>query len=406
MGNLVDIVIPEDVKEGSESLFGVWLKQVGEAVRQHEPIAEINTDKAAIEVCAPATGILKSTTISPDAPVKSGMVIGLISATEDVQESLNLKGREVNEQPNHPPSAPLFSKDVSGLRASPAVKRLAEKYSINLGTIKGTGRAGRIRKADIAHLLPGQAGIAAPDARKTGYRPQPIEAKSKKVPHDYMRKRIAQHMQYSLQTAPHVTAVFECDLSAVIEHRNSVREAFAKEDIQLTYTAYFVQAAVKAIQAVPEVNSTWHDDCLEVFEDCNIGVGTSLGEKGLVVPVVAQAQALSLKETAARLTQLVSKARDGKISPQELSNGTFSISNHGVSGSLVASPIIIHQPQSAILGVGKLERRTVVLEYDGKEVVEVRPMLYVTLTIDHRAVDAHQTNLFLTEFVSTLESWK
>jgi 2-oxoglutarate dehydrogenase E2 component (dihydrolipoamide succinyltransferase) len=157
--------------------------------------------------------------------------------------------------------------------------------------------------------------------------------------------------------------------------------------------------------AAPSVNSRWHDDYLEVFADVNVGVGTALGEKGLIVPVIRAAQALSLGDIAARLQDLTERARAGKLTSADVQGGTFSISNHGVSGSLVATPIIINQPQSAILGVGKLEKRVVAREVAGVDTIQIRPMAFVSLSIDHRVIDAVQTNAWLARFVEVLETW-
>ena len=221
------------------------------------------------------------------------------------------------------------------------------------------------------------------------------------IPHDSMRRRIAEHMVHSVTTAPHVTAVFEADFSAIAAHR----QALKAKGVNLTYTAYIVAAACEAMQAAPTVNSRWHEDHLEVFADVNIGVGTALGDKGLIVPVVQQANRLTLEQIGDRLADLTDRARSNRLKPADVQGGTFSISNHGVSGSLVATPIIINQPQSAILGVGKLEKRVVVREIDGQDAILIRPMAYVTLTIDHRVLDGVQTNAWLTRFVEVLEAW-
>ena len=165
------------------------------------------------------------------------------------------------------------------------------------------------------------------------------------------------------------------------------------------------RSCVEAMRAAPAINSRWFDDRLDIYDDINIGVGTALGDKGLIVPVVQGAQALSLLGIAQRLTDLVARARDGKLSGGDVSGGTFTISNHGVSGSLLATPIIISQPQSAILGIGKTEKRVVVREVGGVDTIQIRPMAYVSLTIDHRVVDGHQTNTWLSKFVETLENW-
>jgi 2-oxoglutarate dehydrogenase E2 component (dihydrolipoamide succinyltransferase) len=159
------------------------------------------------------------------------------------------------------------------------------------------------------------------------------------------------------------------------------------------------------MQAAPAVNSRWYDDRLEMFDDIDIGVGTALGDKGLIVPVVRRVQDLSLQGIAKRLSELTVRAREGKLSGADVAGGTFTVSNHGVSGSVVAAPIIINQPQSAILGVGKLEKRVVVREVGGVETIQIRPMCYVSLTIDHRVLDGHQTNAWLTKFVETIENW-
>src|SRR5688572_20271670 len=159
------------------------------------------------------------------------------------------------------------------------------------------------------------------------------------------------------------------------------------------------------MKVAPAINSRWHDDRLELFDDINIGVGTALGEKGLIVPVLRKVQTLSLKGIAAGIEALIDKARAEKLTGADVSGGTFTISNHGVSGSLFASPIIINQPQSAILGVGKLEKRVVVREVDGVDAIQIRPLAFVSLTIDHRVVDGHQTNAWLSRFVEVLESW-
>ena len=222
---------------------------------------------------------------------------------------------------------------------------------------------------------------------------------------DSMRKRIADHLSQSARVAPHVTAVFEADFSAIIAHRSAHKAAFEKAGANLTFTAYFVAACVAAMKVAPAVNGRWFDDCIEISDDVNIGIGTALGEKGLIVPVIHKAQLLSLLDIAKQLTDLTERARGGKLSPADVRDGTFSISNHGVSGSLIASPIIINQPQSAILGVGKLEKRAVVREAGGVDRIEIRPMAYVSLTIDHRVIDAFQTNAWLTRFVETLETW-
>jgi 2-oxoglutarate dehydrogenase E2 component (dihydrolipoamide succinyltransferase) len=285
------------------------------------------------------------------------------------------------------------------MRLSPSVKRALKQHNLDPKLIEGTGRGGRITRSDVDRAV--EQGV-----RREGMIPQPSgPIPSQSVPHDRMRLRIAENMLGSVTSAPHVTAVFEADFSAIQAHRARHKEAYARHGAKLSYTAYLVAACAEAMKVAPAINSRWHEDRLEIFDDVNIGVGTALGEKGLIVPVVRRVQTLSLIEIASGLDRLIERARAERLTSEDVRGGTFTISNHGVSGSLFASPIIINQPQSAILGVGKLEKRVVVREVGGVDAIQIRPMAYVSLTIDHRVVDGHQTNAWLSRFVEVLESW-
>jgi 2-oxoglutarate dehydrogenase E2 component (dihydrolipoamide succinyltransferase) len=209
-----------------------------------------------------------------------------------------------------------------------------------------------------------------------------------------------------LHTAPHVTTVFEVDMTSVLAHRAAHQAAFSERGSPLTLTAYFVAACVDAIRAVPEANGRWTDEAILISERIDIGIGTALEGRGLVVPVIRDAGRLDLAAIAASLGELVTRAREDRLTPADLLGGTFTISNHGVSGSLVAAPIVINQPQSAILGIGRLEKRAVVVSEDGKDAIVVRPRCYVTLTIDHRVLDGHQANRFLETLVRRIEGWR
>jgi 2-oxoglutarate dehydrogenase E2 component (dihydrolipoamide succinyltransferase) len=212
-------------------------------------------------------------------------------------------------------------------------------------------------------------------------------------------------MVRSLTDAPHITTLFEADLTRVLKHRALHAKSYEARGARLTLTAYFISACVRALRVHPEVNATFRADGMELHADVNIGVGTALGDNGLIVPVIHRAQTLSFFDIAQRLGTAVEAARAGKLSPQDVRGGTFTISNHGVGGSLLAAPIVINQPQVAILGVGKVQRRVCVIDVDGSESIAVRSMCYLTLTLDHRALDAFQANAFLSLVVSTLEQW-
>jgi 2-oxoglutarate dehydrogenase E2 component (dihydrolipoamide succinyltransferase) len=179
----------------------------------------------------------------------------------------------------------------------------------------------------------------------------------------------------------------------------------ATKGVKLSYTAYIIKAAAEAMAVAPAINGRWEKERIAISPTIDVGVGTALGEKGLVVPVVKDAGSLMLEQIGAKLEDLTGRARDGKLERSEVSGGSFTISNHGVSGSLLAAPIILHQGQAAILGVGKLEKRVVVRTVNGRDAMLIHPMAYVTLTIDHRVVDGHQTNAWLTRFVDIIENW-
>jgi 2-oxoglutarate dehydrogenase E2 component (dihydrolipoamide succinyltransferase) len=216
-----------------------------------------------------------------------------------------------------------------------------------------------------------------------------------------MRLKIAENMVRAVSEAPHVTALFEADFSAIASHK----AAMASKGVKLSYTTYLIKAAAEAMAVAPAINGRWEEDRIAVSPTINVGVGTALGEKGLVVPVVKDAGTLSLEEIGDKLDDLTTRARSGSLTAADVSGGSFTISNHGVSGSLLASPIILHAGQAAILGVGKLEKRVVVRGVNGQDAILIRPMAYVTLTIDHRVVDGHQTNAWLTRFVEVVENW-
>ncbi len=408
---MIDIIVPME-GEGTQAIVARWLKAVGDTVTEHEPLVELETDKVAMEVPAPASGVLREILLGADAEAAPGALLGRMAVGGEtdtpnpahVERSRDTRSSEGEKRGlDFARQGLSTSLEVSGLgtaalrelRLSPSVKRACLQHDIDPTRIVGTGRNGRVTRADVDKLVAsgGQKKSSAPALA------------SRDVPHDRMRLKIAENMLASVTQAPHVTAVFEADFTAIMRHRERHKAAFAAKGIKLTYTAYFVAAAAEAMKAAPAINSRWHEDRLELFGDVNIGVGTALGEKGLIVPVLRNTEQLDLEGIAAGLDQLVDKARNEKLTGKDVSGGTFTISNHGVSGSLFASPIIIAQPQSAILGIGKLEKRVVVREVDGVDTIQIRPLAYVSLTIDHRVVDGHQTNAWLSRFVEILEGW-
>ena len=380
---VVDVLMFAEQKEGTESFVATWLKRAGDSVSAYEPIVEISTDKVSMEVPAPSAGVLTEILKAEGEPVAPGEILARIATDAEASVS-SPAGAPSPAKETQVAAADTSAPDLSTL--APAVRRLLNEHNLDPSSIPATGRGNRLTYQDVADFIEKNQAAAKPASRPA----------SRMVPHTSMRRAIASHMARSMQTAPHVTSVFEADLSHVLadrEKRNGSGEA-------PSITAYLVRAAVSALRAVPEANAKWHDDSLEIFEDFNIGIGTAIEGGGLMVPVIRHAQTLTLEEIAVRLRDLTEKARAGKLSAEEVAGGTFTISNHGVSGSLLAAPIIIPNAQSAVLGAGKLQKRPVAVD----DAIQLRPMMYLTLTIDHRVLDAQQTNAFLARLVEVLQS--
>jgi 2-oxoglutarate dehydrogenase E2 component (dihydrolipoamide succinyltransferase) len=437
MSASIELRAPAEQTEGTRSQILRWLKQVGESVAENEPLIEIETDKVTVEVASPGSGVLREIVRHEQEEIAPGELLGVLDptgrTTTDAAPSPPAESHSAGAAPSGGDTAAMraATSAAGGARAgggpaaatgagaaaagaaaqlSPAVRRLLAEHGLSAAAVRGTGERGRLTVEDVLRAAAsGAAGGAARAPAEAAARPhQPATPAEgvRRVPHSAVRRRTAEHMVQSLlHTAPHVTTVFEADMGAVLEDRARCRDEFARRGAPLTLTAYFVQAAVAAIRAVPEANSRWTDAALEIYEAIHIGVGTAVEGSGLVVPVLRDAQTRDLFETARGLDDLVSRARAGKLTPADVRGGTFTISNHGVSGSLLATPIIINQPQSAILGIGKLEPRAVVIGEGDAEKIAVRPRCYVTLTLDHRVMDGHQANRFMQTFVDTLSGW-
>ncbi|WP_374303379.1 dihydrolipoamide acetyltransferase family protein [Paracoccus sp. (in: a-proteobacteria)] len=391
-----DVIVPLE-QEGTTAKIHQWYVQPGQRVAVNDPLVELETDKVTVEVPALVAGVLAEILIQPGAEAKPGEVLARIDPAAE-EEVPAMKAAPA------PEPGPVPGRAVE-TRHSPAVRKALAETGLDPEGITGTGRDGRLTRDDVRSAARARpAAPPQPAAPAAVAQAAPSEG-STFVPHDRMRLAIARNMLASVTQAPQVTAVFEADFGPLMAHRAKHKAEFAGDGINLSYTAYVVMACVAAMRAVPAVNSRWHEDRLEIFRDINIGIGTALGDKGLVVPVIGQAQNLSLKGVAAALQDQTDRARAGLLTPADMAGGTFTISNHGVSGSLLAAPIIINQPQSAILGVGKLEKRVVVREVAGADTIQIRPMAYVSLTIDHRSLDGHQTNAWLSAFVASLEGW-
>ena len=407
---MIDVRVPDE-QEGTKAVVRAWLRQPGDVVALNDPLVELETDKVTQEVSAPAAGVLAEILLGTDAEALPGAVLGRISQAEISQSPLvpsaveapspQALGLSTSLGTNGNSSTSLGTSGEAENRLSPSVRRALLQHDLDPARLTGTGRNGRLTREDVdravdsatvSHVAGGPAQIAQPRVAESNW---------SDVPHDRMRRTIAENMVRAVTDAPHVTALFEADFTAIAAHK----KALAERGTKLSYTAYFLKAAAEAMAVAPAINGRWHDDRIAIAPTVDIGVGTALGEKGLVVPVVRDCAALSLEEIGARLDDLTARARAGRLERGDVAGGSFTISNHGVSGSLLAAPIILHQGQAAILGIGKLQKRVVVLSQAGADVIAIRPMAYVTLTIDHRVVDGHQTNAWLTRFVEIIQNW-
>ena len=394
---MIDVRVPDE-QEGTKAVVRAWLKKVGDTVSVNDPLVELETDKVTQEVPAPAAGVLSEIVLDTDAEAVPGAVLGRISAngatTKKPFVSSDVEARPVSRER---PSTSLGSNGELETRLSPSVRRACQQHGIDPSRIAGTGRDGRITREDVDRAVAAATVTHVGEAATA----QPRHFSGGDIAHDRMRLKIAENMVRAVSEAPHVTALFEADFSAVAAHKAEQ----AARGVKLSYTAYIVKAAAEAMADAPAINGRWEEDRIAVSPTIDIGVGTALGDKGLVVPVVRDAGSLSLEQIGTSLDDLTRRAREGRLTGGDVSGGSFTISNHGVSGSLLAAPIILHQGQAAILGVGKLEKRVIVRQVNGQDAMLIRPMAYVTLTIDHRVIDGHQTNAWLTRFVDILETW-
>jgi len=425
------VIMPQLGESVVEGTVSKWLKAEGQPVAEFEPLLEVNTDKVDTEIPSPAGGVLLKVLVPEGTTVQAGTVLAVIGAAgEAVPEAMAAPAAApaAAHAPAPRAAAPVVAASPAPAEArtdvgfiSPVVAKIAAEYNVDLRRVRGTGAGGRITKKDVLDHVRGVAAKPAaaaweqpasgelfrPTEEVFGAKPAPPAggpAPGQVVPHDAVRRQIAEHMVRSRRTSPHVTTVMEADLSRVVAHRQAHKELFARDGVDLTFTAYFVAASVAALKAVPWVNASWSDDGIVLHKAVNIGVAVALGEQGLIVPVVKDADQKSLLAIAAALKDLAGRARARQLKPDDVQGGTFTITNHGVSGSLFATPII-NQPQAAILGVGKIQKRVVVVEAPGADAFAIRPMVYLTLTFDHRMLDGAVADRFLAAVVERLETW-
>ena len=383
-----------------------WLKREGDSVNELEPLLEVNTDKVDTEIPAPASGTILKILAEEGVPAKVGAVLALIGKPGESVDSDGADGVQSLPALEKKTETPQRQETLTPARASreigfisPVVAKIAAEHGVNLQQVQGTGLNGRITKNDVLSFVESGKPVI-PTTRPTPHLTPETGSHDTLIKHTAIRKQIAEHMVMSKHTSPHVLTVMEADMSRVAKHRSANKEMFARDGINLTFTAYFMLAIVAGLKAYPNVNSSWADEGILVHKTINLGMATSLGEEGLIVPVIKGADNLSLLAMARTVNDLANRARSKKLQPDDVKGGTFTLTNHGISGSLFAFPVI-NQPQCGILGIGAMQKRVVVID----DAIAIRPMVYLSFTFDHRILDGASADWFLMKVKETLENW-
>lgn len=436
---LIDVVMPQLGESVVEGVVVKWLVEVGELVAKDQPLLEISTDKVDAEIPSPSAGRVTQILVKPGETVPIQAVLAKIetdsAASLPAPEAAPKWDEEIEGVPGHmarkteppipaPPRiepsapAPPPPPTTGRIRITPVVARMAAEHGLDLSKIPGTGIDGRVTRKDVEGYLAsggapsaGPQKAAPPQAPKpsavppmTGVAPAPKAAAppaaegDQVVPWTPIRKKIAEHMVRSKHTSPHVHIFAEVDMHKVVAHRAKAKN----EGVNLTYLPFVIHAAAKALREHPIMNATVSGESTVLKKDIHIAIAVDT-EKGLLVPVLRHADRMSLKEISAAMDDFGARAKSGKISPDELSGGTFSITNPGIKGNLFGTPII-NQPQVGILRLGQIVKRPVVIDVDGEDSIVSRPMMYLCCAYDHRVIDGVEGNGFLYRVREILET--
>ncbi|WP_034259436.1 dihydrolipoamide acetyltransferase family protein [Altibacter lentus] len=424
--NRVEFKMPRMGESITEGTIINWLIQEGDAFEEGDILVEVATDKVDNEVPAPAAGTMLEHRVSAKDVVPVGAVIALLDLSETSSKKEKVSNKSVTPSAEKQNATPKVVKPFSrnagsssqftvnkNVFVSPLIDSIARKHHVSyeeLARIPGTGKDGRLRKSDLlqyisegrpfqfAQMVPEVSGFQVPDLKFD-------KGTGKIVEMDRMRQMIADHMVFSKHTAPHVTAYVEADLTEMVQWRNANKEAFQKKyNEKLTFTPLFIECVSKAIQAYPMINSSMEGNTIIVKDAINIGMATALPSGNLIVPVVKNADKKKLEELAATTNLLVAKARDNKLKGDDTKGSTFTISNVGTFGSLMGTPII-NQPEAAILATGIIKKRAEVMERKDGDSIEVRHMMYLSLSFDHRIVDGYLAGSFLRRIADEMEQF-
>lgn len=395
-----EIVVPNLGESVTEATVSKWFKKVGDAVAQDEPLCELETEKVTMEVNAPAAGTLKEIKVAEGTTVKVGALLGHIAVgavAKAAPKAVAAGGKPaamVSAAPMAPPRPSTASQNP------PAVRKMLEETGANPASIAASGKGGRLTKGDMLSAMDG--GASAP-VKSTPAASAPVSLaaagnREERVKMSKLRQVIAKRLKDSQNTAAILTTFNEIDMSNLMAIRNEYKDAFEKKHgVRMGFMSFFVKAAVAALKEIPEVNAQIDGD--EIIYKNHYDIGVAVGtDQGLVVPVIRNADQLSMADIEKEIGRLALKARDGALSMDDLQGGTFTVSNGGVYGSLMATPII-NPPQSGILGMHKIEERPIAV----KGQVVVRPMMYVALSYDHRIIDGKESVTFLVRVKEAIE---
>ena len=422
----VEVVMPQMGVSVAEGTIVEWTKRPGDWVERDETVCLVTTDKIDVEIPSPASGRVERILVEPGDTVDVGTPLAELDADARPGEPHPEEHRE------EPPAAKAPDRngprdhdeaDRSGFH-SPVVRRIAEEHGIDLSTVDGTGIGGRIRKRDLVALIEsGAQAEPAPAERplhiESPYQAQPAPAMEangggfpagdvlpgeRREPMSPMRRQIATHMVSSRHTAAHCTTVVEVDLGRVVAARRESKPGMEQRGVPLTYLAFVASAAVAELGRHPILNASIDGEEIVYHDDVNLGIAVAL-DQGLIVPVIRRAQRLSLEGLAGETSDLAGRARDGTLQPDDVAGGTFTITNPGQFGAVLATPII-NQPQVAILDLEAVVKRPVVIGEDGEESIAIRPMTNLCMSWDHRALDGAEAARFLGDVKARLEGWE
>jgi 2-oxoglutarate dehydrogenase E2 component (dihydrolipoamide succinyltransferase) len=396
---MTDIVVPTLGESVSEATVAKWMKKAGDAVRKDETLVELETDKVSVEVSAPEAGVLSEIVAGEGSTVGIGALLGRLGGA-GAQSSSGSPSRPEPPAPKVETPKPAQPAAVNGgaKPAPPSVQRIAAEGGIDVSGVSGSGKDGRVTKADALAIIETRSAAQQQTTAHPPLAARVVGEREERVPMTRLRRTIARRLKEAQNTAAMLTTFNEADMSAIMAARNKYKDAFEKRHgVKLGFMSFFVKACIAALKEIPNVNAEIDGDDIiyKNFYDIGIAVGT---DRGLVVPVVRDADHKSMAEIEKEIGELEIKARDGQLKLEDLQGATFTISNGGVYGSLMSTPIL-NAPQSGILGMHKIQERPVVVD---KQVV-VRPMMYLALSYDHRIVDGKEAVTFLVRVKEGLE---